>query len=92
MSNSSDTVARAYQINGKLGNMDAFDRLPKAVREALRNSDHNWSAAQCLSELRKPKARRRIADAQALVAFVTEQDRKAHERGAAAGLVCPGQR
>lgn len=36
-------------------NMEAFDKLPKAVRQALRESHYNWSAAGIRRDMRKFK-------------------------------------
>lgn len=38
-------------------NMKAFDALPKAVRQALRDSDNNWSASAIKSGMRRFKSR-----------------------------------
>lgn len=71
-------------------NMDAYDRLPKALREALQNSDHNWSAAQVRRETCKRKANRKpqLATTAAAVAFIRQQDNAKHRIDAMAGLVC----
>jgi hypothetical protein len=68
---------RGHALRGgglKLTNMDAFDRLPKALREALANSDHNWSAYQAYSVLQRPKHKRpaQAQDAKALAQFHQE--------------------
>jgi hypothetical protein len=60
------------------GRMSDFDKLPANVREALRNADHNWSGTQCLRELRKPKAQRRIMDAADAVLIIREADANRH--------------
>jgi hypothetical protein len=72
-------------------NMAAFDRLPKAVRQALANSDHNWSARQALVELKRPRKRRKAQcmNATALAEFIRQSDKAKHERDAAAGIVAP---
>lgn len=72
-------------------NMGAFDKLPKAVRVALANADHNWSGAQVLKEMRKRK-NKRVPNAAGFADFIREHDANKHKRDADAGLVCPGQR
>src|SRR5262245_32380841 len=99
MASNKDATTRGYHAKhmGKHNtmlhkNMDAFDQLPKALREALANSDHNWSASQALSALRKPKAKRigrPYENAQTLAAYITTKDKAKHDADAAAGLVCP---
>jgi hypothetical protein len=61
-------------------NMSAFDKLPRALREALANADHNWSAAQLYRERRKPKAKRhaQLATNESTLAFLIEQDARKH--------------
>jgi hypothetical protein len=75
-------------------NMNAFDQLPRAMREALANADHNWSARHCLTELRKPFYRRRseFRNAQAGVEFIKMQDKAKHMHDAANGEILEGQR
>jgi len=77
-----------------LGHMSDFDKLPKVVREALRYSDHNWSATMCLRELRKRKVDRwpEIKDPKTLAAYIHDMDRDIHYRDAARGIICGGQR
>ena len=72
-------------------NMAAYDQLPKAVRQALQASDHNWSARQCLIELRRPKSRRRhqFANARTAAGFILEQDHRKHVQDAESGMVAP---
>jgi hypothetical protein len=72
-------------------NMEAFDKLPRVLRQALANSDHNWSAAQALAELRKPKAKRRAqcASASIFAAEITAMDARKHARDAQEGIVAP---
>lgn len=85
-----NTHGNTFLHYGKLSAMEAFDRLPKALRQALAHSEHNWSANQCLIELRKPKAKRRaeFASTEKAVAFISAQDARKHVRDAEAGLVC----
>ncbi len=75
-------------------NMGAFDKLPKALRQALASADHNWSAGQLFTEYRKPRAKRRpmLRDAATAAAFIKQQDAEKHARDAERGMVCPGQR
>lgn len=70
-------------------NMKAFDRLPKGAREALRNSDHNWSAGQVAQAYRKHPKCKTVA---AIVTTIKENDKKLHDALAAEGLIMPGQR
>jgi hypothetical protein len=81
---------RGYRITGTLSNMDAYDRLPRELRQALQDSDQNWSAKQCYVELRRPKAKRRaqFATLDTAVSFIRQQDNAKHAADAAAGLVC----
>jgi hypothetical protein len=54
--------------------MEAYDRLPKAIRQALANADHNWSAGDMYTaRRRKLKQVATIADA---VAFISAADAK----------------
>ena len=77
-----------------IGRMSDFDKLPKVVREALRNSDHNWSGTSCLEVLRKRKVNRPPGanSPKALAEFIRNQDRIVHKRDAKRGIVCGGQR
>ena len=79
---------RGYNNCTKYDAMEAFDRLPKAVREVLRNSDHNWSAAQLYREYKRGK-RPEVKTAAACVAFIKSQDAKKHREDAEKGLVAP---
>jgi hypothetical protein len=74
--------------------MCAFDLLPAAVRAALRDAGHNWSARQVRQEMRRTKAKRKacMRDAGVLVAFIADQDKREHDADAQAGRVCGGQR
>ena len=74
--------------------MCVFDLLPAAVRAALRDADHNWSARQVRQEMRRTKAKRKacMRDAAAVVAFIADQDKRKHDTDAQAGRVCGGQR
>jgi hypothetical protein len=38
-------------------NMEAFDKLPKSLREALRESAFNWSAASIRRQMRTKKVK-----------------------------------
>lgn len=80
--------------NGELAEMEYFDCLPAAMREALRNSDHNWPAEQWYREIEELDARRRavIATKAAAAAFIRDNDTAQHRRDAERGIVCPGQR
>jgi hypothetical protein len=82
-----------------LSNMEAFDKLPRVVREVLANADHNWSSAKVYDVY---KARRVVnySDASfalgkgaAWGAFIKYHDSKKHNEDAQTnGHICPGQR
>jgi hypothetical protein len=72
------TVSNCRDGPMTLGCMSDFDKLPVAVREALRKADHNWSGTQCLRELRKPKGTRRIINAAHAVQVIRDVDAKRH--------------
>jgi hypothetical protein len=74
------------------GSMRAFDRLPKAIRQALANADHNWSGQQLYKARRAKKNQDRIGTVAQTAAFIREVDADKHRKDAAVGLVCPGQR
>jgi hypothetical protein len=63
--------------------------LPKAVRQALANADHNWSGEQLYKERRAKKHQDRIGTIAKAVAFIRGTDVNKHREDAAAGLVCP---
>lgn len=70
-------------------NMDMFDKLPKAAREALRYADHNWNGEQLY---RAWKGRRHgLRTAADCVLAIRAQDVKTHLADATSGLVCGGQ-
>jgi hypothetical protein len=73
------------------GRMSQFDKLPKALRVALANADHNWSGEQLLKARRSKRYEqvRTIPDA---IAFIKQQDARKHREDAERGLVCPDQR
>ena len=79
-------------------NMGAFDQLPKALRQALANADHNWSARMVL-QLRRRKATNRIGGmpvsfetTAGAIAALHISDTHKHRKDAAAGIVCGDQR
>lgn len=74
------------------GDMDSYDRLPKAVRQALANSDHNWSGSQVYYERHRRVRKPQMRNAKAIVEFIKLADIKKHNQDAEAGLVCGGQR
>jgi hypothetical protein len=85
MSNATNTQGRTTS-----GSMEAFDRLPKALRSALANADHNWSGEQLLrARRRKHPSVRTISDT---LAFLKAQDKRMHEELAAQGLIPADQR
>jgi hypothetical protein len=70
--------------------MDDFDKLPKALRAALANADHNWSGEQ-LYRARKRK-HPKVRTIPMALAFLKEQDARKHNADAAEGLIMAGQR
>lgn len=77
--------------NARLSSMDAFDKLPKALRHALYYSDHNWSGEQLYREFkrRNPKVR---TVALALDFLKREDARKHREDAGEFTGIMPGQR
>jgi hypothetical protein len=73
--------------------MHTFDKLPKAVREALAGADHNWSGEQLYRvwKRRKLPGLRNSAD---MIKVIRENDAKLHVRNTADEYfgVMPGQR
>jgi hypothetical protein len=58
--------------------MADYDRLPKALREALANANHNWSASQIyLATKTRAKGRKRYSTAEVLARVVVNDQRKA---------------
>ena len=74
------------------GRMTAFDKLPKGLRIALANSDHNWSGEQLLKARRSKRHHDKVGTIAQAAAFIRERDARKHRADAAAGLVCGGQR
>lgn len=72
------------------GRMSGFDALPKALRVALANADHNWSGDQLNAHRRKHGAK--AWPIARCVAFITANDKSKHDHDAARGLVMGGQR
>jgi hypothetical protein len=70
--------------------MDIYDKLPKAVRKALQEADHNWSGEQLYRAWKRRQHGLRTAED--CVRFIRVQDAKVHRRDAEAGIVCPDQR
>jgi hypothetical protein len=80
------------------GNMEAFDKLPEALRQALASSDHNWSARQ-VKRLRSAKTVKQafghmfdFSSARGAIEAILTRDVLKHRRDASDGLVCPDQR
>lgn len=76
------------------GCMLQFDKLPKALRQALASADRNWSGEQ-LNRVRRSKRHAhhyKVATIPLAVAFIASQDKTRHDADAAAGLICGGQR
>jgi hypothetical protein len=72
--------------------MATFDKLPKAVRAALAEADHNWSGEQLYTawKRRKVPGLRNSAD---MVKVIRENDAKVHVRTATdTSGIMPGQR
>lgn len=94
-----NTAGKAWVARGKYGDMELFDKLPKALRVALADSDHNWSAGH-VTQLRRAKTRRILpcgtkvsfATTAEAVTAIKASDISQHTRDADAGLVCGGQR
>ena len=88
-SNASNTHGRTLS-----GSMSEYDKLPKALRVALANADHNWSGEQ-LQHVRRKRSHPyhyKVATIPLALAFLQSQDKEKHERDAAEGLVMGGQR
>lgn len=89
MSNTSNTRGPAMP-----GSMHEFDKLPKALRVALANADHNWNGEQLQAVRRKrshPHHLKVNTIAKAM-AFLQASDKAKHDADAAAGMIMPGQR
>ncbi len=75
------------------GCMKTFDKLPKAVREALASADHNWSGEQLYTawKRRRVPGMRNSAD---MIRVIRVNDAKLHARNTADEYfgVMPGQR
>jgi hypothetical protein len=72
--------------------MAVYDKLPKGMRQALQDADHNWSGEQLYRayKAKHPKVKTVVL----AVAFLKEEDRKKHVRDTAdfnCGIM-PGQR
>lgn len=78
--------------NTQSGRMDIFDKLPKALRVALANSDHNWSGEQLYRARRKKLYQDKIGTIPQAIAFIREQDIKKHRADAEEGIICGNQR
>lgn len=72
--------------------MHVFDKLPRGMREALANADHNWSGEQLYQHYRKrnPKVRTTAL----AIGFIRNEDAKKHASDTADFYfgVMPGQR
>jgi hypothetical protein len=76
------------------GAMSEFDKLPKALRVALANADHNWSGEQ-LHRVRRKRSHPhnyKVRTIPLALAFLKEQDARKHNADADAGLILGGQR
>jgi hypothetical protein len=74
------------------GRMSDYDKLPKAARLALQQSDHNWSGEQLYRQYKRKHAQVRTAALCAL--FIVASDAKKHREDSAdpANSIMPGQR
>lgn len=75
MANNTGNVVGAGKVSNSASvDMAAYDKLPKAVRAALRESSNNWSAAS----IRKVMRRERMRSAQ-VVSAIVRKDRELAE-------------
>ena len=72
------------------GRMSEFDKLPKALRVALANADHNYSGEQIHRERRKQGAK--ALSIARVIELITMNDKRQHDKDAALGIVMGGQR
>ena len=72
------------------GRMSEFDKLPKALRQALANADHNYSGEQIHRERRKRGAK--ALSIAKVIELIAANDKRQHDKDAELGLVCGGQR
>jgi Family of unknown function (DUF6525) len=74
------------------GSMEDFDKLPKALRAALRDADHNWSGEQLYHahKRRHPKVR----TVKLALDYLKQQDARKHASDTSDPSfgVMPGQR
>lgn len=76
------------------GCMFEFDKLPKALRVALANADHNWNGEQ-LQAVRRKRSHphhHKVNTIPKALAFLQESDKRKHDQDATEGLIMPGQR
>lgn len=71
MANNSNTASTGISTSGF--DMNDFDRLPKAAREALANANHNWNCSQAYKALRTRRYGKRFTQAE-FIARVREHD------------------
>jgi hypothetical protein len=88
-------VARNSNTSGianvRPSSMDAFDKLPKAVRLAMHAADHNWSGEQLYRAYRKRNAKAR--NTAAMLATIRLADAELHIKTATdTSGIMPGQR
>jgi hypothetical protein len=72
--------------------MSEYDKLPRGMRVALMNADHNWSGEQLYRAYRKRNAK--VRTTALAVAFIRDADAKKHVEDTAdfyCGIM-PGQR
>lgn len=80
-------------VNLTGGCMATFDKLPKAVRMALAEADHNWSGAQLYTAWKRRKVPG-LRNSEDMIRVIRENDAKLHVRNTADEFfgVMPGQR
>jgi hypothetical protein len=77
-----------YEGADRDSNMQAYDQLPRYLRQTLANADHNYAAREILRDLHSRKLPRGLQAVQAII----DADRHLHNTFAAQGLIPGGQR
>ncbi|MCP3400389.1 DUF6525 family protein [Bradyrhizobium sp. CCGB20] len=74
------------------GCMHTFDKLPKAVRRALAEADHNWSGEQLYTAWKRRKLPG-LRNSEDMIRAIRENDAKVHFKTATeTSGIMPGQR
>lgn len=74
------------------GSMAVFDKLPKAVRKALAEADHNWSGEQLYTAWKRRKVPG-LRNSEDMIRAIRINDAKVHARTATeTSGIMPGQR